>query len=114
MMVKYSILGNQYEITWSDYKNQKGFHVLDTETRELEFVPNPLKIFKKIMYNDKETNYDKLDISDFNQKFVKLIVVHKKDNQMFDRFLERLYTKISVHELKILEDYSDLSPHQCK
>ena len=28
---------------------------------------------------------------------------------MFDRFLERLYTKISVHELKILEDYSDLS-----
>jgi hypothetical protein len=61
------------------------------------------------MYNDKDTNYDKLDISDFNQKFVKLIVVHKKDNQMFDRFLERLYTKISVHELKILEDYSDLS-----
>ena len=61
------------------------------------------------MYNDKETNYDKLDIKDFNQKFVKLIVVHKKDNQMFDRFLERLYTKISVHELKILEDYSDLS-----
>ena len=102
-------LGNQYEITWSDYGNQKGFHVLDTETREVEFVPNPLKIFKKIMYNDKETNYDKLDITDLNQKFVKLIVVHKKDNQMFDRFLERLYTKISVHELKILEDYSDLS-----
>ena len=102
-------LGNQYEMTWSDYGNQKGFHVFDTKTRELEFVPNPLKIFKKIMYNDKETNYDKLDIKDFNQKFVKLIVVHKKDNQMFDRFLERLYTKISVHELKILEDYSDLS-----
>jgi hypothetical protein len=61
------------------------------------------------MYNDKETNYDKLDITDLNQKFVKLIVVHKKDNQMFDRLLERLYNKISVHELKILEDYSDLS-----
>ena len=102
-------LGNPYEITWADYQDDRGFHVFDTKTRELEFVPNPLKIFKKIMYNDKETNYDKLDITDFNQKFVKLIVVHKKDNQMFDRFLERLYTKISVHELKILEDYSDLS-----
>jgi hypothetical protein len=28
---------------------------------------------------------------------------------MFDRLLERLYSDISVHELKILEDYSDLS-----
>ena len=28
---------------------------------------------------------------------------------MFDRLLERLYHKITVHELKILEDYSDLN-----
>ena len=102
-------LGSQYEITWSDYNNQKGFHVLDTETREVEFVPNPYTIFKKLMYDDKETNYDKFDIKDYNQKFVKLVVVNKKDNQMFDRFLERMYNDISVHELKILEDYSDLS-----
>ena len=61
------------------------------------------------MYDDKETNYDKFDIKDYNQKFVKLVVVNKKDNQMFDRFLERMYNDISVHELKILEDYSDLS-----
>ena len=102
-------LGSQYEMTWSDYNNQKGFNILDTETREVEFIPNPYTIFKKLMYDDTETNYDKFDITDYNQKFVKLIVVHKKDNQMFDRLLEGLYNKISVHELKILEDYSDLS-----
>ena len=102
-------LGNQYEITWSDYNNQKYFHILDTETREVEAVPNPYTIFKKLLYNDKETNYDKFDITDYNQKFVKLVVVNKKDNQMFDRLLERMYNDISVHELKILEDYSDLS-----
>ena len=28
---------------------------------------------------------------------------------MFDRLLDRLYKNISVHELKILEDYSDLN-----
>jgi hypothetical protein len=50
-----------------------------------------------------------MDISDYNQKFIKLVVVSKKDNQMFDRLLDRLYNKISVHELKILEDYSDLN-----
>ena len=29
-------LGTQYEITWSDHKCPKGFHVFDTNTRELE------------------------------------------------------------------------------
>ena len=102
-------LGSQYEMTWSDYKNQKGFHVFDTETRDIKFVPNPHIIFKKLTYNDTETNYDKFDITEYNQKFIKLVVVSKKDNQMFDRLLDRLYNKISVHELKILEDYSDLN-----
>lgn len=102
-------LGNQYEITWSDYKNQKGFHVFDTETRDVEFVPNPFTMFIKLHYDDVLTNYDKFDITEYNQKYVKLVVVNKKDNEMFDRLLERMYNDISVHELKILEDYSDLS-----
>ena len=33
------------------------------------------------------TNYDNFDITEYNQKFVKLVVVNKKDNQMFDRYL---------------------------
>jgi hypothetical protein len=96
-------------MTWSDYNNQKGFHVFDTETREVEFIKNPYTIFKKLMYDDTKTDYDKFDITDYNQKFVKLVVVNKKDNQMFDRLLDKLYNKISVNELKIIEDYSDLS-----
>jgi len=102
-------LGSQYEMTWSDYNNEKGFHIFDTETREIEFIKNPHTIFKKLTYDDTETNYDKFDITEYNQKFIKLVVVNKKDNQMFDRLLDRLYNKISVHELKILEDYSDLN-----
>ena len=61
------------------------------------------------MYNDSETDYDNFDINSFNNKFVKLIVVSKKNNEMFDRLLDKLYNKITVHELKILEDYSDLN-----
>jgi len=102
-------LGSQYEMTWSDYNNEKGFHIFDTDTRQIEFIKNPHTIFKKLVYDDTETNYDKFDITEYNQKFIKLVVVNKKDNQMFDRLLDRLYNKISVHELKILEDYSDLS-----
>ena len=102
-------LGSQYEMTWSDYNVKKYFHVFDTETRELEAIHNPFTIFAKLIYNDDETNYDELDISPYHNKFVKLVVVNKKNNEMFDRLLERLYHKITVHELKILEDYSDLN-----
>ena len=61
------------------------------------------------MYNDTETNYDDFNIDHLHNKFVKLIVVSKKNNEMFDRLLDKLYNKITVHELKILEDYSDLN-----
>ena len=104
-------LGSQYEMTWSDYAKQKGFHILDTATREVEFIKNPYTIFKKLIYDDTETNYDNINIKPLHQKFIKLIVSNKKDNQMFDRLLERLYNDISVHELKILEDYSGLTHH---
>ena len=66
-------LGCQSEITWADYENQKGFHIFDTAIRELEFIKNPYTIFKKLFYNDTETNYDNLNIKPLHQKFIKLI-----------------------------------------
>ena len=102
-------LGSQYEMTWSDYANKKGFHIFDTETRELEFIENPYTIFLRLNYHDDVIDYDKIDINEYDQKFVKLVVTTKKNNQMFDRLLDKLYNKINVHELKILEDYSDLN-----
>ena len=48
---------------WSDYNCPKGFHIFDTETRELERIENPLKIFKKFMYDDTKYNYDHSEYS---------------------------------------------------
>ena len=45
-------LGTPYEIYWNDWEDPKGFHVFDTETRELERIVNPYNIFNKIYYND--------------------------------------------------------------
>jgi len=100
--------GAQYEMTWSDYQDPKGFHIFDTETREMERIWNPLTIHKKIIYNDKIKDYDNFDISPYHNHFIKLIVLNKTDDEKFDKFVERLYNEITVYDLNIIEDYSDI------
>ena len=102
-------LGTQYEITWSDYKCPKGFHIFDTSTRELTRVDNPYRIHKKIIYNDKEVDYTNYNIEQFDKTFVKLIISNKTDDEMYNRFVERLYNKINVHSLQIIDDPIDIN-----
>ena len=101
-------LGSQYEMTWSDYNCPKHFHVLDTETREIEAIRNPLTIHSKIYYNDETTNYANFDYDTCNHKYIKLIVEKKTDYFMFDKFVDNIYQNAKPYDLKIIEDYSDL------
>ena len=100
-------LGCPYEITWSDYNDPKGFHVFDTETRELHRIFNPYKMFSKIYYDDSNENYEEHDVKQYRNQYVKLIVVNKKDLYGFDKFTDRLL-QADCHEVKIIEDFSDL------
>ena len=102
-------LGCQYQMTWSDYGETKGFHIFDTETREITKIDNPLSMFEKIYYNDKETDYTTLDLSKYNDKYIKLFVTNKTDDNMYNMFLDNLFNKINVHELNIVEDNSDMN-----
>jgi hypothetical protein len=97
-------LGTQYEMTWSDYKCPKGFHIFDTETRELERISNPKRIFKKFIYNDSMEDYNKVDISSFNNCFVKLFISNKTDLDGFDKLIDRFHNEINVHEINVIED----------
>jgi len=99
-------LGSPYEITWSDYKCPKGFHIFDTKTRELTRIPNPLRIHKKLIYNDKVEDYNKKNLKDFENTFVKLFISNKTDSDMFDKFVEKFHNEINVYELNIIEDLS--------
>ena len=100
-------LGTPYEIYWNDYDDPKGFHIFDTETRELERIVNPLTIFEKIYYDDSKTDYSTIDVEKYKNKYIKLIVVNKKDLYGFDAFVDKLL-KIDTYEVKIIEDFSDL------
>ena len=100
-------LGAPYEIYWNDCDDKKGFHILDTETRELERIVNPFTIHKKIYYDDTQNNYNEYNFKDCRDKFIKLIVVNKKDLFQFDQFVDKLL-RADSHDVKIIEDYSDL------
>ena len=100
-------LGTPYQMTWSDYNCQKGFHIFDTETRQLTRIVNPQKIFEKIYYDDTQENYDNHDVDQYKNKYVKLVVVNKNDLYKFDKFTDKLF-KADCHEVKIIEDFTDL------
>ena len=103
-------LGAPYEITWSDYQDPKGFHIFDTQTRELEFIENPFNMFYKFMYNDSDMkieDLDDIDLSTYENTYMKVIIQNKTNPYLFDLFVDRL-TKVGVHNLQIIEDLFNL------
>ena len=101
-------LGTQYEMTWSDFNCPKGFHIFDTNTRELSRVENTNTMFKKIIYNDKDTNYDSINVKEYDKCFVKLYISNKTDTDMFERLMDKLYNHINIHALDVIEDPTDI------
>ena len=99
-------LGNPYQMFWNDYKDRRGFHIYDTESDRLKFVENPFEIFDKIFYDDTRVDYNKQDVSDYKDKYIKLVVNEKRDYQMFETLVDRLYN-VGVHDVKIIENLLD-------
>ena len=93
---------------WNDYRCPKGFHIFDTEKREIERIVNPYTIHEKIFYNDETNDYKDFDYTQYEDKYIKLIVEKKKDYYLFDKFIDGFYKKTNIHDLKVIEDYTDL------
>jgi len=103
-------LGSHGEFTWSDYDDPRGFHVLDTETRELTFIENPFKMFKKVWYNDLDETFlsSDIDYSYFKNSIVKVIVTNKDNPLWFDKFIENIESEGPI-EMQIVEDHLNLA-----
>ena len=95
-------LGNPYQMYWNDYKDTRGFHIYDTETDRLRFIKNPYEMFEKISYDDSNFDYNKYDVSSHKNKYIKIIVDEKRDYQMFETLVDRLYN-VGAHDVKIAE-----------
>jgi len=104
-------VGTPGEMTWADYNDKRGFHIFDTETREMEFIENPFRMFHKIIYDDKEETLESVTTKDFSQyknTMVKVVVANKTNLVLYDMFLDSLY-KTSPVDVSIVEDFTDYS-----
>ena len=104
-------VGTPSEHTWADYNDDRGFHILDTETRQLEFIPNPNKMFYKIQYNDDDMFYNDIVNADYSHlagKYVKLVVEKRNNTFLFDTIIDTL-TKVAPLEVSVVEDFSEIT-----
>ena len=94
-------------MTFADLFEKKGFHIYDTETDEIEFVPNPDNLFHAIKYND-DIDLAMIDFRQYAGRYVKVFVHEKKDAKKFDRLIERLYDS-KAESVTILENETPTS-----
>ena len=66
--------GSLFYITWQDYGDNRGFHVFDTETKELKYIVNEYSLFKELVYNVDE-------IGDCKDKFVRIVKNTKPESE---------------------------------
>lgn len=100
-------LGNPYEITWTDYNDQRGFHIFDTETLDTEFIPNPFSMFHKIYYDDTDGKEPEQDLSKYKNCYVKIIIKNKTNQYMFEALMDGLI-KVGVGNISIIDNLFDI------
>jgi hypothetical protein len=78
---------------------------------EIEFIPNPNRMFHKIIYDDKVDTIkeiDSKDLSEYKNTYVKVVVVNKTNPYLFDKFMNNLYS-VNPADITIAEDLTDYS-----
>lgn len=103
-------LGAQYEMTWSDHGGKRGFHIFDTETRELQFIENPNHMFYKLTYDDTDMTLEdlsNLDVSALKGSYVKIIISNRTNPYLFDMFVSKI-SDVGAIDVKSVEDTLNL------
>jgi UDP-2,3-diacylglucosamine pyrophosphatase LpxH len=97
-------LGAPYEMTWSDYNDDRGFHIFDTETRELTFYKNPYTMFNKVFYSDEDGSIVQArELGHIKDTYVKVVVKQKNNPYLFDVFMDQLNAHSPSH-IQVVED----------
>ena len=101
-------LGSPYQTTWQEVYETKGYHILDIETLEMEFVPNRNNLFIEI--RDKK----ELKTLDLTDKFVRIVVseteaLEKEFKEFEENVSEKKPASVTnkiVEKVELKEDFN--------
>jgi len=106
-------LGTQVEQTWADCNDPKYFHVLDTATRELSQIRNPLTLYSRLIYDDSKSDPNEtLDTEMVRDKFVKVVVVKRSNIKQFEKFIQQIQDMGPLEQPKIVESFDEFAGTQ--
>lgn len=111
-------VGTPYQLNWGDHGMVKGFHILDTETGELEFVPSPKDLFTTISYNDtvgdESSMISIIETMDVRDQFVRIYVYAKTNPYLLDLLVDRLESRgaISVQVISRDQNYGQFEDNE--
>lgn len=80
-------LGTPYQLTFGDADDPRGFWVYDTETSEIEFVPNPVNLYTKVKFDQ---SFNKDNLERFDNMHVRLTVDDRGDAAAFDMLVDQI------------------------
>ena len=96
-------LGNPYQMYWNDLDEERGFHIWDTETGELEFIANPTSMFHKIYYD--ESKQKLFNPNQFKDSYIKIVVENSTNPKKLSTIVDGLY-QVGIHDIKVIEQIS--------
>lgn len=102
-------LGAPYEMTWSDYNDARGWHIFDTETREMEFIQNHVPMFYRMIYDDRVESIREIfegDLSFLEEKYVKIVVECREDSLLWSKNFTKVLDQKPADT--VLDDRSNL------
>lgn len=107
-IIKY--VGTPYDTKWSDYGEDKGFGVLDTETIQISYVNIEDKLHHKIYYRE-DKNMDFYTEKDYKGKRVRIIVEQRESYEKYETWLTKMELKgmlqMTVHDPLALRTEAD-------
>lgn len=101
-------LGNPSQTNWGDCGFTKGFHIFDTETKELTFIENPYNVYERIFFNE-ETNIVNFEYHKYQDKIVMVYVksLVETNTKKLNLFMEKLNQFTKEATVDQTESYSN-------
>lgn len=98
-------MGSAFHLNWQDYGDERGFHLYDTKSKNLEYVENKTCLFLRVSFEPEV--FDGLDVSGYNDLFEGMFVQLVVDGEYDKVALMDTVSKINrckPHNLQIINN----------